>query len=113
MRFLFLSLSILLTAALVQVFLPWYSLPLVALGLGWLFRLDAGKSFLAGFLAGFFLWGAYAWFLNDLNDGILAARIGQLFGGLSAAVMVLVTAAFAGMFGGLGALTGAVGRAGG
>ncbi len=110
MRFIFLFLSIIVTAAFAQQVLPWFSLPVIALGMGWLFRVGAGQSFLAGFLAGLLLWGGYAWFLNNLNDGLLAGRTGHLFGGLSAAAMVLVTGLFAGLFAGLGALTGALVR---
>lgn len=111
MRFGLLVLSILVVGAGVQSFFPWWSLVLIAFLGGALLPLRSGAlSFGAGFLAGFLLWGLYAFYLSTLNEGILAARIGTLLGGLPAALMPWVSGLFGAIFAGLGALTGRLGR---
>lgn len=96
--------------AILQYFLPWWSLPLAAFLLALGFRLLPRQAFLAGFLGAALLWGGYATYLHILNEGILAARMGALFGGLGPNVMVVLTALFGGLFGGLGAWTGSLAR---
>lgn len=110
MRFALLVLCTIVVAFLAHQIMPWYALVLSALLMGMAFGVAPGKSFVAGFLAGILLWGGYAWYLDMLNEGLLSGRMGQLFGGLSGGVMVLITAVLAGLFGGIGSLTGAVGR---
>lgn len=104
------SVLLLLLSGLLQVFLPWWILPVAAFLLALGIRLLPGQAFLAGFLGAALLWGGYAGYFNTMNDGILAARMGGLFGGLSAGLMVLLTAFFGGLFGGLGAWTGSLAR---
>ena len=93
-----------------QSFLPWWSIVLVAAVIGVFIKLNNVQSYLVGFLGVFLLWGAYAAFLNAANDGILAERIGALFGGLGANQMVIITALLGGIVGGFGTLTGCLGR---
>lgn len=91
-------------------FMPWYAVVVAAALAGLVFRQGAGMSFLAGFIGAFLLWGVYAAYLNNANDGLLADRVGRLFGGLSPALLVVVTAVLGGLFGGLGAMLGGLGR---
>lgn len=102
--------ALILTGAGIQMVLPWWILPLwvAALALG--FNLKAWPAFLGGFLGAALLWGGYAAYINSVNQGLLAGRIGELFGGLSAPLMVLATALFGGLFGGLGGLVGSLAR---
>lgn len=90
--------------------LPWWTLVLIGLVAGWWFRPTAGTGFLGGFLAGFLLWGALSIYLNWLNDGILAARIGILFQGVGSATLILVTGLFGGLLAGLAVLAGIYAR---
>jgi hypothetical protein len=93
-----------------QLMLPWWIMPIAAAVLALGFNLKAWPAFWGGFLAAALLWGGYAAYINWLNDGIMAGRMGQLLGGLSAPLMVVVTAAFGGLFSGLGGLLGSLGR---
>ena len=90
--------------------MPWWVIVIVAAlvtaGMG----LKTGTSFLTGFLGAALLWGIYATWINMGNDGILAARIGTLLGGLGGASLIMITALLAGIVGGLGGLTGSLGR---
>lgn len=111
MRFGLLVLSIIIVGAGVQLFLPWWSLVLIAFSGGALLPLrTVGQSFGAGFLAGFLLWGLYAFYLSTLNEGLLAARIGTLLGGLPGNLMPWLSGLYAGILAGFGALTGRLGR---
>lgn len=100
----------LLIGAGVQLVLPWWTIALVGAVLAFFFQLRPAGSFVYGFLAAFTLWGIWAAWLNNANDGLLAERLGTLFGGLPPAAMVLITAVFGGLLGGLGALTGSMGK---
>lgn len=93
-----------------QQFLPWWSIALIAGVLSFIFSLRVGISFWVGFLAVALLWGGYAGYLSALNEGILAARMGKVFGGLSGMLLVIITGILGGVFGGLGALTGSLGK---
>ena len=96
--------------ALAGPWLPWWSLAAVAFVCRALAGLRPASSLLAGLLAGFLLWGAYAGWIDLQNEGVLSVRVGRLFGGLSSSLLVLVTALFGGLLAGLGAWTAALGR---
>ena len=89
---------------------PWWFIvivvALVCAGTG----LKNGAGFVSGFLGVALLWGLYAGWINAGNEGILASRMGNLFGGLSSISIVLITALIAGILGGLAGLTGSLGR---
>ena len=110
MRFLILTIIILVSAAILQLLLPWWSLVIIA-GL-WAYLmplLPRYQSFLAGFLAGFLLWGGYAWYLSSINDGLLADRVGLLLGGMPGMALPILSGFFAALLAGLGALSGRLG----
>ena len=96
-------------ACSLQLFFPWWALVGVAfiVGLFYLYR-HSFSSFLAGFLAGGLLWSGYALYLNWLNMGVLAGRMGDLFQGIESTGILIATALIAGIMCGLGALTGSL-----
>jgi len=105
MRFL---LAIVLTTLLawsLGLWLPYWSLSLAAMLVGFLVRPGGWKAFVAGLLAGLLLWGVLAWRIDAANTHILATRIGTLFG-TSATGMVVITAVLGGLLAGLGVLLG-------
>ncbi len=106
------ALAILVGGAVGQSLLAWWSLPVLAALIALIFRMRPRPALLGGFLGGLFLWGGYAAILNVQNDGILSARIGTLFGGLSGGLLVLITGLFGAVFAALGAWTGALAREG-
>ena len=105
-KYLLYFILILVLAAIIQLFLPWWSMPLLAIVLAYTLKVKPTIAFLGGFLAAIFLWGGYALYINIANDGIMSDRIGQLFGGLSGNTMVVISAVFGGLFTGLAGLVG-------
>ncbi|MCB0652688.1 MAG: hypothetical protein KDC85_15525 [Saprospiraceae bacterium] len=93
-------------AFILHQFLPWWAIVLAGFLSGLIIKSKPFEIFLAAFLGGLFLWGGMSLWINSGNEGILAARIGQLFGGIGATGILAFTALFGGMFAGLGGLTG-------
>lgn len=92
-----------------QVLPPW--MVIFVAGIVGLFMKKSGlRAFLTGFLAIALLWGIFAFMANSLNDGILAGRLAKLFGGLSPFSLILIVALLGGLLGGMGCLTGNLGR---
>lgn len=111
MRFGLFVLLIMIGGMVTQWYLPWWSLVLVAFLAGYFLPLRrTAHSFFAGFVAGFLLWSLYASYLEVTNDGVLAARIGFLLGGISGSLLPLLSGIFAGILSGMGALSGKLGK---
>lgn len=107
MKYLYSIIIIILLGGLAQLFLPWWSLVVVAFLVAYLFRLNGWQGFVCGFVGIFLLWGGYAFYLNQANTGILASRMGDLFSLPSGSLSILlVTALIGGLMGGLAAATG-------
>lgn len=104
------TIAILVGGAVGQGLLAWWSLPVLAALIALIFRMRPRTALLGGFLGGLLLWGGYAAILNAQNTGILSARIGTLFGGISGMLLVLITGLFGGVFAALGAWTGSLAR---
>ncbi len=102
--------AIALVAILAHQFLPWYAILVSALIVAYFLDPGGWAGWWSGFLAGMFVWGGYALWLNLGNEGILAERVGALFGGLPGGALVLVSALLGALAGGSGALTGALAR---
>jgi len=102
--------SILLTALLSFVaglFLPWWSLAIIAFLVALLIPQSIGKSFLSGFLALFFLWGVIAFIIDVKNESILSQKIAQLFPlGGSSILLILITALVGALVAGFAAMSG-------
>ncbi len=79
MRFI---LATLLTAAfsfIAGLYLPWWSIAIVAFSVALLVRQTIGLAYLAGFTAICFLWGGLALFIHIRNKGLLTQKIAQIF----------------------------------
>lgn len=85
--------------------LPYWSLSLAAMLVGFMVRPGGWKGFVAGLLAGLLLWGGMALSADLANDHILATRVGRFFS-VNAMGMVAITAALGGLLAGLGVLLG-------
>ena len=109
MKYLFGVLGIIIFGFAIQSFMPWWSIVIVCAIVGASIKMQSFQSYFVGFLGVFLLWGFYAFFLNQNNDGILAERMGNLFGGIGPTQLVLLSAFLGGFIGGLGALTGRLG----
>ncbi|MEZ5043705.1 MAG: hypothetical protein R2828_27660 [Saprospiraceae bacterium] len=111
MRNLILIFFMFLAGAIVQQLLPWWSIWVLGIVIGFFIKPGGAlKAFSIGFVGAALLWGAYAFWLNWQNGGIMATRIGTLFGGLNPGSLLVITALFGGIFGGLGTLCGYVGQ---
>ena len=103
-------LAVLLTIALgflAGLFLPWWSIALVAFVVGLMMQQHAGAAFFSGFLGIFLLWGVLASWMDWKNEQVLSHKIAQLFPlGGSSLLLILVTAVVGGLVGGFAALAG-------
>jgi hypothetical protein len=98
-----------IAAAVVQSFLPWWSLALATMFISFFIEQKAAAAFAAGFLGIALLWLACAGFINNANDGLLAHKMAELLKPLtqgSVAVLLVITAIIGGLVGGFAALTG-------
>ncbi len=104
------SLIIAILGYLLRDLTPWWSIAIIAGIAGALARLSGIRAFFMGFLGAALLWGVYTFFVNMQNEGTLASKIGELFGNMSPIGLILITALLGGFIGGMGALTGQLGR---
>ncbi|MEO6070297.1 MAG: hypothetical protein ABIN57_10395 [Chitinophagaceae bacterium] len=105
-----LLLSILLTAALCFVaglYLPWWSIAIIAFLVSLLLIQNIGTGFLSGFLGVFLLWSVLAFYIDVKNESLLSHKIAQVLPlGGSSVLLVLVTAFVGGLVGGFAAMAG-------
>tara|TARA_R110000868_G_scaffold235273_9_gene489146 strand:- start:3625 stop:3963 length:339 start_codon:yes stop_codon:yes gene_type:complete len=103
-----LTLLILISAFLLNLFLPWWSIVLPGLLFGYTFKKKGLPSFGWGFLAVFLLWGGQALYIHFANDGILSTRIATMLGVGSPYFVILITGVLGGLVSGVATLTGAL-----
>ncbi|RSK31081.1 hypothetical protein [Hymenobacter metallilatus] len=106
-----LLLLILVSAVLAQLFLPWWSVVPLCLGLAAWRSTSIGGAFLAGLLGAGLSWWLPAVWLNTHGAGLLATRVATLIPlGGNTGLLVLVSGLLLGLAGGLAALSGALFR---
>lgn len=103
-----LTVLILVTAFLLNLFLPWWSIAIPGLIFGYVFNQKALPSFGWGFLALFLLWGGQALYIHFANNAILSSRIAEMLSVGSPLIVVLITAVIGGLVSGLATLTGSL-----
>ena len=107
MKFIVSILLIALLSFALGLYLPWWSLALVAFVVAALIHQRAGKAFLSGFLGLFLLWGIMAFIIDANNDHVLSVKVAELLPlGGSSFLLILITALIAGLVGGLAAMAG-------
>lgn len=79
---------------------PWWTVAIAALCFGFLAS-NARSAFSQASTLLALIWGIWAQVQNVANGGLLAGKIGALFGGISSIQLVLITAAVGGLIGGL------------
>jgi hypothetical protein len=103
-------LAILLTAVLgflAGIFLPWWSIALIAFAVALLIPRRLGAAFLSGFAGIFLLWAIIALWIDNQNNHLLSYKIAEVFHlGGSSILMVLVSAFIGGIVGGFAAMAG-------
>ena len=101
-----------LLAWLVQFFLPWWTLAIIAFVVGYLFAQSGLKSFLAGFLAIGLLWLATALYIDIQTNAILSQKVGSIFPSVGGSRIsprtniFILTVIIGGLVGGMASLTG-------
>lgn len=99
-----------LLSLLLQFFLPWWILALVALGMAAWMGLSTKHSFWSGFGAIFLLWIIMGLIQSIPNEHILANRVGQMLmlpaWKFNWIIMLLITGLIGGLAGGFSALAG-------
>jgi hypothetical protein len=102
--------AIVLTALLAFVaglYLPWWSIAIVAFAVAVLVHQKAPKAFMAGFLGLFLLWGGLSYWIDIKNDGVLSTKIASLLSlGGSSFLLIIITGLVAGIIAGFAALSG-------
>ncbi|MFN2438058.1 MAG: hypothetical protein ABR503_02585 [Chitinophagaceae bacterium] len=107
MRFILSLLLIILLSFIAGIYLPWWSIAIVAFGVALLIPQSISKSFLAGFVGIFLLWAILAFWIDAKNESILSQKIAQLFSlGNSSFALILVTALIGALVGGFAAMSG-------
>lgn len=91
------------------LYLPWWSIAIASFLVTFLMALKPGKSFLAGFLALFILWGGYSLMMSNANDHILAGKITPLILNSDQPMLIILVTAFIGaVVGGFAAISGSL-----
>ena len=102
--------SILLTALLsfaLCLFLPWWIIAIAGFAVAFAIPQKAGISFVAGFIALFFLWVGLSFWMSAANNHLLAHKISLLFIKVdNPMLLIVVTGIIGGLVAGLGSLTG-------
>jgi hypothetical protein len=107
MKFLVATILTALLAFVAGLYLPWWSVAIIALLVAILIHQHPGKAFLSGFLGVFLLWAGLAWWIDMKNEGVLSAKMAKLLpAGGSVIVLILLTAFIGALVAGLGALSG-------
>jgi|AntRauTorcE11897_2_1112592.scaffolds.fasta_scaffold00048_39 hypothetical protein len=104
----FLTVLILISAFILNLLLPWWSIVIPGLVFGYYFNEKALTSFGLGFLALFSLWGGQALYIHIANEGILSTRIAEMLQIGSPLLVVLITGFLGGLVSGLATLTGSL-----
>jgi len=93
-------------AYLVEVYLPWWSVVVVAFLVNALIYTKGSPSFLSGFLGVGLLWLILAWNIDAANASLLSSRVSQVLQIQSTFAILALTFLVGGLAGGFGALAG-------
>src|SRR5438067_8289434 len=103
-------LATLLTASLsfiAGLYMPWWSIAIVAFLVALLIKQQIGWASLSGFAGIFLLWGGLALLIDVKNKMVLSHKIAQLFSlNGSSIILILVTALVGALVAGLAAMSG-------
>lgn len=96
----FITISLIALYIILPLIAPWWTVAIAALCFGFLAS-NARSAFSQPSTLLTLIWGVWAQVHNAANGGLLAGKIGALFGGISALQLVLITAGIGGLIGGL------------
>ncbi len=93
----------------IQLFLPWWSLVIIAFVVAYFIQQAPLPAFMAGFLSVFILWVVYAYMLSSANNNLLLDKVNTLLNPITmghAVVLYLLTGTIGGLVSGFAALSG-------
>ncbi|MEM6965825.1 MAG: hypothetical protein AAF573_13745 [Bacteroidota bacterium] len=102
--------AIIILGGIAHQFMPYWGITIVAGIVGLIFSKSASSSFFYGFVGVLLLWGVAAYSLDAPNESILSVRMGELLEGIGSTGVLMVTVLIGGLLGGLGAMTGTLGK---
>ncbi len=106
MKFLSALILIALLSFAACLYLPWWSIAVAAFIVALVIPQHPGKSFLAGFLALFFLWGALSYWISSKNENLLAHKVSLLIFKMdNPYLLILATALIGALVAGFAALS--------
>lgn len=106
MKFIISILLIALLSFAACLYLPWWSIAIVAFIVAALIPQSTGMSFLTGFLALFLLWGILSFWMSSSNEHILAHKISLVILTIdNPYLLMVVTALIGGIIAGFAAMT--------
>jgi hypothetical protein len=100
------SLLTIFLTLLLGAYFPWWSFVPLCLAMGYFSGQVPIKAFTIGFFCVFAAWILQAYYVDMLNEGILTARIGKVFDGVSLWGLLLISGSLGGLGGGLAFATG-------
>ena len=107
MKFVLTTLLVFLLSFIAGLYLPWWSIAVVAFLAALLIQPKIGIGFLAGFAGVFLLWAVLAFWIDTNNESILSRKIALLFPlGGSTVLLILITAFVGGLVAGFAAMAG-------
>jgi hypothetical protein len=106
MKFVIQTVAIALFSFLLAMFLPWYSISIVAFAFGYFLR--SNGNFYAGFIAIALAWGLQIFIIEISSSSDLADRVAQIFPVQSKSLLIVLTLFLGGLIGGLACLSGSL-----
>jgi hypothetical protein len=88
------------------LFLPWWTIAIIAFIVGFYLSSSNTVSFFSAFFALMLLWSGYALVLDIQNQSILSSKLAQLFSLPHPLLIVLVSGFISGLVAGFASLTG-------
>ena len=106
MKFIVSVLVIALLSLAAGLFLPWWTIAVVAFVVTSLIPQNPLRSFLSGFTALFLLWGALSWFISSNNEHLMASKVALILKMGNPIIMFVATALIGALVAGFAALAG-------
>ena len=78
MKFIISLLLIALLSVAACLYLPWWSIAIVAFIVAALIPQQPAKAFLTGFIALLLLWGSLSWYISSNNNHLLAHKVSMI-----------------------------------
>ena len=106
MRFGILAITLIVSATIVQSFLPWWVIAPLAFICGYFLQQTTFRAFLLGFVSIFMLWGGVAWIIHIRNAAILGTKMAALFQVRFPFILILLTALIGAVIAGISSISG-------